>query len=86
MKKYWKQFTVLLAALAVFTVPALGADKAKDEETLKNASTVLSAMLESNAAPADLLDRAYCVVIAFPPIPFCIPTVRRSKLRDHAHL
>lgn len=44
-------------------MPALGDDKSKDEETLRNASTVLSAMLESGNVPTDLLAKANCVVV-----------------------
>src|ERR1700739_4257067 len=61
-REYWQRF-LILGLLAVTTAPAWAADKAKDEETLRNASTVLSAMLESNNVPADLLARAYCVVV-----------------------
>lgn len=61
-REYWQRFLVL-GALAVSIAPAWGANKAKDEETLKNASTVLSAMLDSNNVPSDLLARAYCVVV-----------------------
>ena len=49
--------------LVILIAPTWGADKKKDEETLKNASTVLSAMLEGNNVPPDLLSRAYCVVV-----------------------
>jgi lipid-binding SYLF domain-containing protein len=34
-----------------------------NEETLKNASTVLSAMIDSKSVPSDLLARTYCVVV-----------------------
>jgi len=44
-------------------MPALGDDKSKDEETLRNASTVLSAMLEGGNVPTDLLAKANCVVV-----------------------
>ena len=43
--------------------PTWGDDKSKDEETLRNASTVLNAMLEDRNIPADLLAKADCVVV-----------------------
>jgi len=60
--RHWQRLltSVLLIVLAV---PAWSANKSKDEETLKNASTVLSAMIESKSVPSDLLDRAKCVVV-----------------------
>jgi lipid-binding SYLF domain-containing protein len=44
-------------------VPAWGDDKSKDEETLKNATKVLSDMLSSDKVPADVLARADCVIV-----------------------
>jgi lipid-binding SYLF domain-containing protein len=49
--------------LIVLIVPAWGADKAKDEETLKNAATLLSEMLKSNNVPADVLAEANCIIV-----------------------
>jgi SH3 domain-containing YSC84-like protein 1 len=43
--------------------PTRGDDKSKDEETLRNASTVLNAMLESGNIPSDLLAKADCVAV-----------------------
>jgi lipid-binding SYLF domain-containing protein len=51
-------FMVLLISVSV-----LAADKGKDEETLKNAESVLQAMLSSNSVPADLLKKAECVIV-----------------------
>ena len=61
-KGSWKR-SLIPIFLVVLVAPAWGADKKKDEETLKNAFTVLSAMLEGNNVPPDLLFRAYCVVV-----------------------
>src|SRR5258706_15596113 len=61
-KASWKRLFIPIF-LVVLIVPAWGADKSKDEETLRNASTVLSAMLDANSVPPDLLTRAYCVVV-----------------------
>lgn len=52
-----------LAISLLLTTTALRADKAKDEETLRNAATVLSAMMSDNAVPADVLARADCVMV-----------------------
>lgn len=52
----------LVSSLLLLT-PARGDDKSKDEETLRNASTVLNAMLESGNIPHDLLAKADCVVV-----------------------
>ncbi len=62
MKKVLPGF---LACLIVFllTVPAWGGDKEKDDETIKNATAVLDEMLNSKAVPADLLERADCVIV-----------------------
>ena len=47
----------------LFMTPTRGGDKSKDEETLRNASTVLNAMLESGNIPPDLLAKADCVAV-----------------------
>ncbi len=44
-------------------VPAWGDDKAKDEETLKNASKLLSDMLSGTQVPADVLAQTDCIII-----------------------
>jgi lipid-binding SYLF domain-containing protein len=55
----------LIAAvfIALFIVPAWGADKSKDEETLRNAATVLQGMIDDNNVPQDVLARADCVIV-----------------------
>jgi SH3 domain-containing YSC84-like protein 1 len=50
-------FTMLLI------LPVWAADKSKDEETLKNAATVLQGMIDSKNVPADVLARANCVIV-----------------------
>jgi len=47
----------------LFAVSALATDKSKDEETLRNANTVLQAMLTDKNVPADLLVKADCVIV-----------------------
>jgi len=49
--------------VVLLALPAWGGDKEKDEETIKNATTVLQDMLTSNAVPADLLAKAECVIV-----------------------
>jgi lipid-binding SYLF domain-containing protein len=56
--------SLLTSALLVSsTLPMLGADKTKDEETIRNASTVLQAMVGSNGLPASVLAKADCVIV-----------------------
>ncbi|MFY9729879.1 MAG: hypothetical protein WB723_02910 [Candidatus Acidiferrales bacterium] len=49
--------------IILIVVPVWAADKSKDEETLKNAATVLQTMLGSKNVPADVLARANCVIV-----------------------
>src|SRR2546430_10570828 len=49
--------------IVLFILPVWGADKAKDEETLRNAATVLQGMIEGNGVPQDVLARADCVIV-----------------------
>ena len=60
----WGTRRILAALLAVsFILPVLGADKSKDDDTLKNAATVLDSMLSGNNIPPDVLARADCVIV-----------------------
>ena len=52
----------LMSLLLISTISAWSAD-AKDEETIKNAATVLQAMLDSKAVPASLLVTANCIIV-----------------------
>jgi lipid-binding SYLF domain-containing protein len=49
--------------LLAVTLPAWGASKADDEETLRNAATVLQAMLASKDIPPSVLAKADCIII-----------------------
>jgi lipid-binding SYLF domain-containing protein len=49
--------------IILILVPVWAADKSKDEETLKNAATVLQTMLGSKNVPADVLAQANCVIV-----------------------
>jgi lipid-binding SYLF domain-containing protein len=55
----------LLASLTVvfLAMPAWGASKADDDETIRNAATVLQAMLSSKDIPPSVLSKANCVII-----------------------
>jgi lipid-binding SYLF domain-containing protein len=55
---------ILAALLAMFFIlPIWGADKSKDDDTLKNAATVLDSMLSGGNIPPDVLARADCVIV-----------------------
>lgn len=49
--------------LASLSMTVLGADKGSDEETLRNAATVLRAMLDSKSVPASVVTKADCVIV-----------------------
>jgi len=54
---------LLASLLVILTVSAWGADKTKDEETIRNATTVLQAMVGSKDVPASTVAKADCVII-----------------------
>jgi lipid-binding SYLF domain-containing protein len=60
-----KSVLCVLASLALFcvTLPIWGADKSDDEETIRNATTVLTAMLGSKDVPQSTLAKADCVIV-----------------------
>jgi SH3 domain-containing YSC84-like protein 1 len=60
-----KALSCLLTSLlmTLFILPALAADKEKDEDTLRQANIVLQDMLDDNNIPPGLLSKADCVVI-----------------------
>lgn len=49
--------------LILLTLPAWAADKNKDEETIRNAATVLQAMVGSKDVPASTVAKADCIII-----------------------
>jgi lipid-binding SYLF domain-containing protein len=61
-KGYWQRLLIPVF-LIVLIVPAWGADKSKDEETLKNAATLLSEMLKSDNVQSDVLASADCIIV-----------------------
>ena len=54
---------LLISLPPIWTLPAWGAHKGKDEETIRNATTVLQAMLASKAVPESLLVTADCIIV-----------------------
>jgi SH3 domain-containing YSC84-like protein 1 len=60
-----KRVVCLLASLVMVlvTMPVWGATKADDEETIRNAATVLQAMLSSNDVSRSVLEKADCIII-----------------------
>jgi lipid-binding SYLF domain-containing protein len=58
-----KRFLPALIVALLLMTPALKADKAKDEETLRNAASVLKAMIDSDTVSPDFLARAACVMV-----------------------
>jgi len=60
----WTTVSLGMMVLMLLSIlPAWGADKAKDEETIGNATNVLTAMLSGGAVPADVLAKADCVIV-----------------------
>jgi SH3 domain-containing YSC84-like protein 1 len=56
--------SILGFLLLLLLVPVVhGASTSKDEETLRNADSVLQAMLSSDAVPADVLSKAKCIIV-----------------------
>src|ERR1700756_5345331 len=55
---------LLVSSLAISAnLPLWGADKTKDEETIRNATTVLQAMVGSKDVPPGVLAKADCVIV-----------------------
>jgi SH3 domain-containing YSC84-like protein 1 len=65
MKMLAKRSVPILLVLGIvwLVLPAWGADKTKDEETIRNADTVLRAMVGSKDVPASTVAKADCIVI-----------------------
>lgn len=55
---------LLVSSLAITAnLPMWGADKSKDEETIRNAATVLQAMVSSKDVPHSVLEKADCIIV-----------------------
>ena len=65
MRNQFKVLTTLLASIALLmvTLPAWGVSKSDDEQTIRNATTVLQAMVSSNDIPKSVLEKADCIMI-----------------------
>jgi SH3 domain-containing YSC84-like protein 1 len=63
LDKIYRLFLLVSGLAMLLTLPAWGADKEKDEDTFKNAATVLQDAVDSGKVPTDLLDKAKCVII-----------------------
>ncbi len=65
MLRNQKAVPCLLVSLAflVVTLPVWGASKADDEESIRNAASVLQAMLSSNDVSRSVLEKADCIMI-----------------------
>src|SRR5580700_3236656 len=65
MKVLAKRFVPILLVLGIvwLALPVWGADKSKDEETIRNAATVLQAMVGSKDIPASTVAKADCIII-----------------------
>lgn len=65
METLCKRFVprLLISTLLLLALPVWAADKASDEQTLRNAATVLQAMLDGNSVPANILAKADCVIV-----------------------
>lgn len=61
--KFGSQFFLVALLLAIVILPAIGGDKEKDEETLKNAATVFLDMVNGGNIPPSILAQADCIVI-----------------------
>jgi lipid-binding SYLF domain-containing protein len=53
----------MLLVLVVAAMPLWAASKSSDEETIRNAATVLQAMLSSKDVSASVLEKADCIII-----------------------
>ena len=59
-----KKIVLLVSVMSMLlALPVWGADKNKDEETIRNATTVLQAMVGGQDVPASTVAKAECIVI-----------------------
>src|SRR5271166_4545049 len=67
-RKFWmrnKTVPYFIASILVILLglPVWAADKADDEQTIRNAATVLQAMVASKDVPASVVAKADCIII-----------------------
>jgi lipid-binding SYLF domain-containing protein len=64
MRNAYRCLSCLLSLCLLFmALPLFGADKNDDEETIRNATTVLQAMVSGNDIPKSVLEKADCIMI-----------------------
>jgi len=63
---------LLTSLLLILTLPVWGADKNKDEETIRNATTVLRSMVGSKEVSASTVAKADCIIV--------MPSVKKFAL------
>jgi lipid-binding SYLF domain-containing protein len=64
LRTKWAVSCLLMSlVLSLVAIPMWAASKSNDEETLRNAATVLQAMLSSKDVPASVLAKADCIMI-----------------------
>ncbi len=54
---------LLVLTMATLAAPMWAADKSSDDQTLRNAATVLRAMLDSKDVPASVVAKADCIIV-----------------------
>jgi SH3 domain-containing YSC84-like protein 1 len=54
---------LVLTLVLLLGLPAMAADKSSDDQTLRNAATVLQAMLSSKDVPAGVVAKADCIIV-----------------------
>jgi SH3 domain-containing YSC84-like protein 1 len=62
-RRWTPALLVMMVLMMLSILPAWGADKTKDEETISNGTSVLTAMLSGKDVPADTLAKANCVLV-----------------------
>jgi SH3 domain-containing YSC84-like protein 1 len=55
--------TVLMSAILILSVPVWAADKANDDQTIRNAANVLQAMVDSKDIPHGVISKADCIIV-----------------------
>lgn len=56
-------YSLVLAMVILLGMPALAADKSSDEQTIRNAATVLQAMVDSKDIPGSVIAKADCIIV-----------------------
>jgi lipid-binding SYLF domain-containing protein len=62
-RRWTPALLVMMVLMMLSILPAWGADKSKDEETISNGTSVLTAMLSAKDVPADTVAKANCVLV-----------------------